>query len=443
MLRHEVKRPAEAIRPAVLVRQYLSADRDELTGKFVECRLRSVRVVVSAGEASGRAMLDLFRSEMAGLDPACEVINLQNTAELGPVFGFGEGLRTGPRLRGVLSRAEASVVKFDPDVAVLVSFSGLHLPLGRRLRRRGVPVLYLGPPQVWAWGGWRVRRLRRAADKVVCLFRFEEELLCRAGVDAVYFGYPLLDGVVSRLSREQVLEKLGFGPSERYVVFLPGSRPAETAHHEPLFRVAFKQLRRQASGVRGVMVMAGRDAGQKAEGRSQKAKRGGQEAEGGERPAVGMLYVSQHRYDVMRHADCACAVSGTVTAELSLLGVPMAVCYHLLWLSRMLARVLVRTRYFALPNILAGTRLVPEVLDPEPDELNRMLAPLIQDSAERRRQLEGLAGVAAGLGPPGAMTRICALARDLASACRRPGSGTGTKDHGHGGRPSSGLGQSA
>jgi lipid-A-disaccharide synthase len=377
-----------------------------------------VRIVVSAGEASGRVMLDLFRLEMARQDPACEVISLQDTAELGPVFGFGEGLRAGPRLRGVLSRAESSIVKLDPDVAVLVSFSGLHLPLGRRLRRRGVPVLYLGPPQVWAWGGWRKRQLRKAADKVVCLFRFEEEMLRRSGVDAAYFGYPLLDGAVSRLSREQTLEKLGLGPNERYVVFLPGSRPAETAYHEPLFRSVFEQLPRRAPAVRGVMVTAEQGRGRNPHVRMQNPEPG----------ENGMKVASRDRYDVMRHAECACAVSGTVTAELALLGVPMAVCYHLPWLSRALARFLVRTRYFALPNILTGTRLVPETLEPEPDVLTRTLVSLMQDSGERRRQLAGLAVVAAGLGPSGAMGRICALARELAANRRRRGTGRSGED---------------
>ncbi len=355
-------------------------------------------------------MLDLFRLEMVRLDPACEVINLLDAAELGPVFGFAEGLRAGPRLRGVLDRAESSVARLAPDVAVLVSFSGLHLPLGRRLRRRGVPVLYLGPPQVWAWGGWRMGRLRRAADRVVCLFRFEEELLRRAGVNARYCGYPLLNGAAASLSRAQTLEKLGFGPGEHYVVFLPGSRPAETAYHEPLFRVVFEQLRRRAAGVRGVMVAM--EASPESKGRSPKSGAGSQETEDG------MTVVRANRYDVMRHADCACAVSGTVTAELALLGVPMVVCYHLPRLSWVLARVLVRTPYFALPNVLTGTQLVPEVLEPEPGGLVRMLASLMLDSDERRTQLDGLARVAEALGPPGAMARICALARELST--RRP-----------------------
>ena len=126
----------------------------------------------------------------------------------------------------------------------------------------------------------------------------------------------------------------------------------------------------------------------------------------------GLLVVNHDRYDVMRHADCACAVSGTVTAELAILGVPMVVCYHLPWLSRVLARALVRIPLFALPNILAGTRLVPEMLEPEPQALARTLLLLTRDSDERRGQLAGLARVAAELGPPGAMQRVCMLALD-------------------------------
>jgi lipid-A-disaccharide synthase len=359
-------------------------------------------------------MLDRFRWEMANLDPACEVVSLQDTAELESVFGFAEGLRVGPRLGGVLSRAEEATMKLEPDAAVLVSFSGQHLPLGRRLRRRGVPVLYLGPPQVWAWGGWRKRRLRKAADKVVCLFRFEEELLRQAGVNAVYFGYPLLDGVVPRLSREQTLEQLGLGPNERYVVFLPGSRPTEIAYHRSLFIDVLAKLRRMVGNVRGVTVTMEEESSQKAEAKGQKPKGKGQQA------VSRMAVVRENRYDVMRHADCACAVSGTVTAELAILGVPMVVCYHLPWLSRLLARVLIRTPHFALPNVLAGTRLVPERLEPEPEALAQMLEPLTRDSAERRQQLEGLARVAADLGPPGAMAHVCALARELAAVGRRP-----------------------
>jgi lipid-A-disaccharide synthase len=352
-------------------------------------------------------MLDRFRLEMAGAEPDCQVISLPEPAQLGPVLGFAEGLRAGSRLRAALDRAEASVRESAPDAAVLVSFSGLHLPLGRRLRRRGVPVLYLGPPQVWAWGRWRTRQLRRAADKVVCLFRFEQGLLHQAGVNAEYFGYPLLDGVVSSLSRKQVLNRLGFGPEERYVVFLPGSRPAESAYHTPLFRLVFERLRKELPYIRGVAVSPEPDAGRK------------KDCNGS-----GIVTVSRNRYDVMRHADCACAASGTVTTELAILGVPMVVSYHLPRASRLLARAFVRIPHFALPNILDRTRLVPEALEPGPEELMRMIEPLMRDSDERQSQLAGLARVAAGLGPPGAMRRTCALVLEMCTGKATPGKAT-------------------
>jgi len=352
-------------------------------------------------------MLEQLRQEMARVEPGCEVLNLAETSEPGPVFGFAEGLRSGLASRDLLSRADESVARLKPDAVVLISFSGLHLPLGRRLRRRGLPVLYLGPPQVWAWGGWRKRRLRRAADKVVCLFRFEEELLRGAGVDAAYFGYPLLDSVKSGLAREDVLRRLGFGSGDRYVVFLPGSRPQEMAYHVPLLAATYERLRKTMPGIRGVMITVEEGESPKAQGRWQMAGVA----------AKGMVVVRENRYDVMRHAECAGAVSGTVTAELALLRVPMVVCYHLPALSRMLARLVVRTPFFALPNILAGSGIVPEELEPGPDKLSGFLAPLARDSDERKSQVEALGRVAAELGPAGGMANICRLAVRMA----RPG----------------------
>jgi lipid-A-disaccharide synthase len=241
-------------------------------------------------------------------------------------------------------------------------------------------------------------------------------MLRRASVDAVYYGYPLLDGVVSSLSREQTLERLGLGPGERYVAFLPGSRPAETAYHEPVFRAASEQLSGQEPGMRGVMVTMD-ESRRHSRDRIRTCHKDTKTPRSGLKAASafegGVVVVSEDRYDVMRHAECACAVSGTVTAELAILGVPMVVCYHLPWLSRVLARALVRIPHFALPNILARTRLVPEVLEPEPRDLTRMLFPLMRDSEERRSQVAGLARVRAELGPPGAMARVAVLARQM------------------------------
>jgi lipid-A-disaccharide synthase len=119
------------------------------------------------------------------------------------------------------------------------------------------------------------------------------------------------------------------------------------------------------------------------------------------------------RYEVMRHADCACAVSGTVTAELAILGVPMVCCYHLSGGSRLAARLLVKTDCFSLPNILLKRRVVPEVVDPEPEMLVRMLTTLTSSSPERREQLQALEEVRGRLGPEGAMERVARFALEM------------------------------
>lgn len=351
-----------------------------------------MRVVVSAGEPSGRVMSDLFRQAMGSIEPRCEVVSLEDTVSVKSVLGFWEGLMASGRLRFALSRAEERVRALKPDAVVLIAFSGFHLPLGRRLRRLGFPVLYLSPPQVWAWGGFRIRTLRKAADRVVCLFHFEEELLRRAGVDAVYLGYPLLDAVTSTKSRPEVLRQLGFGAEERYVAFLPGSRPAEVAYHRPLFRTVFTRLPATGQCLRGVMIA---------------------EPEGTE--PDGMAATRQNRYDLMRHAECTLVVSGTATAECAILGTPMIVCYHLAPASRVLAHLLVRSRFFALPNILAGHEVVPEYLEPDAERLAAGLRNLLVDEPRRRRMAADLHSVARGLGPGGAMRRIAAATLEQAA----------------------------
>ena len=350
-----------------------------------------MRVALSAGEKSGEVIAELLEQELVRPPIGCEVVRLQSHTCLRSVFGFTPGLGRVAGFGRVLSRAEHEVVSLAADVVVLISFSGLHLPLGRRCRQRGLPVLYLGPPQFWAWGQWRVPLLRGAADKVVCLFTFEESALRRAGVDAVYVGYPLLDVVRGDRPRAEVLEQLGLELGARYLAFMPGSRNSEVAYHRPLFRAVFEQLRAEDPGLSGVMI----------------AEPDGAEPEG-------MVASACNRYDIIRYAEAALAVSGTATAECAILGTPLVACYHLPAASRIMSRLLVRVPFFALPNILAGRQIVPEYLEPSSDMLVRELRRLIDDTPLRAAMLSRLKEVSEGLGPPGAISRIGRLVVDLA-----------------------------
>jgi len=312
------------------------------------------------------------------------------TGRIGPVLGFWEGLGPARHYRSRLRQALAEVAAVQPDVIVLIGFSGFHLPLGRRCRVLGWPVLYIAPPQVWAWGGFRVHILRQAADKVVCLFRFESERLQRYGIDASYFGYPFLDQVVAQRTPDQTRALLGFDQDDRYLVFLPGSRPSETRFHEPLFGQLFERLREKRPALKAVL--------------AQRPNR---------QLPRGMSWNVAERFDVIRHADCAVVVSGTATAETAILGTPQVVCYHLAQPTRFLARLLVRPRFWAIPNIVAGRRVVPELLEPTVERLEQEVTRLLDNPGYREEMGAQLENVRHLLGPKGALERIAQTVVEL------------------------------
>jgi lipid-A-disaccharide synthase len=348
-----------------------------------------VRVAISAVEVSGLELAALLGRELAALG---DVVLLRSPAGVGPVFGFVEGLRSTARAARALGRSVAELGRLRPDVLVAIGLPGFHLALGRRCRDMGIPVLLMVPPQFWAWGRGRVRVLQRSADCVVCVFAFEETALRRAGVNAHYFGYPLLDAVSVGESRERTMSRLGLAGSGEYVVFLPGSRPAEVRFHVPLFRQVFCRLRARCPVLGGVMVA---------------------EAASG-LDADPMVWTREGRYDVMAHAACAVVCSGTATAEAAILGVPMVVTYHLDGLTRLLARLLARVESFSIPNLVAGQKLVPELLEPTPGRLARQVERLLGDPARREWQRAGLERVRERLGPAGAMSSVARQVAELA-----------------------------
>ncbi|MEO0080550.1 MAG: hypothetical protein ABIK44_07750 [candidate division WOR-3 bacterium] len=346
-----------------------------------------MKILISAGESSGELIAEYFERVVEKTCPSTVCVRLGTTGKIGPVLGFWEGLRSAVRFRCWLKMANVEVSELKPDLVVLIGFPEFHLVIGRLCRRRDLPVFVIGSPQVWAWGGFRLTQLRKAADKVICLFRFEEQLLKRAGIDAQYLGYPIYDHVVAQRSRDETLKLLGFNKDDRYIVFMPGSRPVEIEFHEPLFVRLFERLRVRRQGLKGVLVRAP-----------------------GTFLPLGMTWNVNQRYDVIRHAECAVVVSGTATAECALLGTPEVVCYHLSQPTRILARLFVRTPFFAIPNLLAGRRVVSEFLEPTVESLEQEVERLLDDRSYHQQVVSELAIVRRLLGPSGAMERIVQLA---------------------------------
>lgn len=333
-----------------------------------------MRCWLSCDEPSALLVAACIKDALAG---ARQGLRFERFSPGVTVVGFFEGVRSIARGRRRLSAAVDRARELRPNVAVLVGTPGFHVPLGGRLRRLGIPVVLVGPPQVWAWGGWRVRSVRESADLVICLLPFEEPLWRSVGVRAVFLGHPLAD-----LATETA-DTPGGPARKEALLLLPGSRSQELAYHRPLFASVARDVSARRPGLGVVEVLFS-----------------------GRNDLAGLRAETLARYGQMARARAALVVSGTATLELALLGVPQVACYHLSPLSRLAARLLVRTRYFSLPNILLGREEVTELLEPQPGALLVAVQSLLEDSGAAGRAHERAVRLRQVLGPPGAAGRI-------------------------------------
>jgi lipid-A-disaccharide synthase len=347
-------------------------------------------VFVLAGEPSGDLYAGLVARAVRELDGSVRMLGIggpemraagvkmvEETSGLG-VFGFWEGLTALGRLRGFVRRVKTVLRETRPDVFVPVSFSGINLGLARFARGLGIKVVYLSPPQLWAWGGWRARKLRRAADKVICLLPFEERFLKKRGVNAVFLGNPLADALAEWPSGP--LPSVPSSQSSVRLLLLPGSRPSEIQRHLPLMREVANRLKADVPDLDVAELPF---------------------------PASG------ERYSLICSASLVLAASGTVTLEAALLGVPMVVVYRLSPLSYLAAKMMVRLKYFSLPNLLLDRQVVPEFSQPGVEQVCRTARELLLEPDRREKMKGELAQIRPLFGQPGAARRI---AREIIAA---------------------------
>ncbi len=271
-------------------------------------------------------------------------------------------------------------------VHVPVDSPAANFPICALSKRRGIRVVHLVAPQIWAWGSWRIRKLRRLTDLVLCLLPFEEGWFTTRGVPARFVGHVLFD---EPLDLERLRREAGVLPQgSPRVALMPGSRPSEMTKNFPMMLDAFEALRESHAGLCGVVAAV--DEAAETLLRRLALERGGWPAQ--------LMMVSGQADVVIHWCQMALVVSGTVTLQIAKQGRPMVVFYKTNpVLYHAIARWLVRTRHFALPNLIAGSEIVPEFVPhfggAEP--IVREAVRLMDDPDEHERQRRDLAGVVA------------------------------------------------
>jgi len=322
------------------------------------------------------------------------------------VMGITEVLKHLPAIRSALAAAKERVCRPDIGAVVLVDFPDFNFRVGRVAGERGVPVIYYIPPQVWAWRTGRARTLARFARGAVVLFPFEEELLRGYGVNARFAGHPLLEELAPVLDAPAEPARFGIPAGKTVVGLLPGSRPGEVETHLPTLLSAARRIAERRPDVHFALPVARPALGEKIA----KAVAG---------CGIPISLVGEERHRLFRCMDAAIAVSGTVTLELALLGVPSVIVYRTSWVTYRIAKRLAKVRSVGLPNIVAGEPFLPELLQDEftPAGVAEALGGILGDPA-RREALQGrclsLRALLRGAGPTGAVVDM--LATEAASA---------------------------
>lgn len=347
-------------------------------------------VFICAGEASGdqhaSALIRAIRAQLRAQKPDIRIqgvagpqmvkegcIALHRMEELN-VMGIGDVIRALPRIRRIENSLLASLETSPPDIAILVDFPGFNMRLGKKLRRMGVPVIHYIAPKLWAWGSWRVSKLKQSQDRLASILPFEEKWFGDRGIDVTYVGNPSAIECRAGWSRNELREKLGIDNDHKLIALLPGSRPGELARHVPLMTELNSEIKKRYPDAVTITT--------RAPGVSDEQLR----------PLLdsGVILIDRQQEGYALRADAAIAASGTATLELALWDVPTVLFYRATGFAMWLGKKLLRTKCVGLANIILGDQpVMPELLQEEASVENVLseLVPILEgDASVKQRQ---------------------------------------------------------
>jgi lipid-A-disaccharide synthase len=367
-----------------------------------------------AGEASADLHGSHLVKAMKGLDPGivfwgiggkemerAGVRLLFSSSEMA-VVGLTEVFsRIGTIVRAA-TRLKSILKGMRPDLLILIDYPDFNIHIAGTASRFNVPVLYYISPQVWAWRKGRVRKIARRVNRMAVILPFEEEFYRMKGVRVDYVGHPLMDAVSAGPASLEGVSPPDTAEGGPVLGLLPGSRREEIRNLLPVMVGAAEILARRYPGIRCLLPLAPTIDPEFIEPFLKDTS-----------VEIGVVRGDVHR--VLGQCRAALVASGTATLDTAIMGVPMVIVYKVSFLSYRVARMVVKVPHIGLVNLVAGERLVPELVQHEavPRRLAREALTLLEDRDVRSRMKEGLKGVREALGRGGASVKTARIALEM------------------------------
>jgi len=348
-----------------------------------------VRILISAGEASGEMygaqLMEALRRHNPSNSPleffgvggdrmraaGCEtVVDAKDLA----VVGITEILSHLPKIWGLFRKLIAEADRRRPDLAIVIDAPAFNWRVARAMRKRGIPVVYYVCPQFWAWRQERVRLLRDNVTKALAIFPFEEQFFRERGVDTTFVGHPLAGLPRPTVSREDFAKQYQIDQAKPWITLMPGSRRKEVAMNLPTIVEAASRLGPEYEYLLPVAPTLD----------SQFLRERLDE--------TGNLHLVPESLPALHHSRAAIVASGTATVEAALMNTPFVMVYRVSPLTYALGRSRIKVPFFAMVNLIAGEKVVPELVQDDftAENVVHHLRPLLLEGPPRDNMLGGL-----------------------------------------------------
>lgn len=318
-------------------------------------------VAIACGEASGDAIGEGLVKAIKSAYPNCQVIGIIGPKMLAAgaealytiddlsVMGISEVLAKLPHILKVRKGLIQQVLDLKPDVFIGIDAPDFNLGVAQKLKAKGIKTVQYVSPSIWAWKGWRVHKIKKSTDLVLCTLPFEPKYYEKVNHKAVFIGHPLASQIDFNLTREDYQNRLGLPVGVNYIAILPGSRKFEVKNLLPTFLVAASLYAKQYPDAKFILPVAKADLTPLI---TEMIKQAG----------IDVQLIKGKAVDVLGASSKAMIASGTVVLEAALVGTPSVVAYRLSAFSYFIGKMMVKLKYISLPNIILDKPLFPELI---------------------------------------------------------------------------------